>query len=116
MENFNFSLYPSLSTDQKSFYLHYDCKDGIRSEWLEVHIQDLKQVGVNLKGISNASYCNGKMLYLFKGFDMSCFIRKFEYKYKKKPIMLKVDNGEHSCIRQFKKLDKKELTNLQTYV
>lgn len=95
----SFALYPVQKAHEKAYYYHYDSKGG----WIEVHENDLLEVGIDLGAISKKSYHNphGRLVYLSPNHDIALFYFTFKAKYNKEPKVYLFDNGKYSAVRRF---------------
>jgi len=58
----------------RKFNFHYDAGHG----WLEVHLNDLYDVGLSPSDISRYSYKNGQWFYLEEDLDAGTFLKHYE--------------------------------------
>lgn len=93
----------------RKFKFHYDAGHG----WLQVHLNDLHELGLAPADFTKYSYRKGDWLYLEEDLDAGTFIREWERKsggFIK--IVAHIDDGYSSPIRDFDRLpDTRDLTD-----
>lgn len=91
----------------RKFKFHYDAGHG----WLQVHLNDLYDVGLAPADFTKYSYRKDDWLYLEEDLDAGTFIRSYE-KLRDMFDVIHIDDGYSSPIRQFDRLpDSTSLTD-----
>lgn len=95
----------------RKFKFHYDAGHG----WLQVHLNDLQDIGLAPADFTRFSYRNGDWLYLEEDLDAGTFIREWERKFDEFRVH-HIDDGYNSPIRNFERLpDSTSLTDEITF-
>ena len=80
----------------KTYKYHYDAGHG----WLEVDVEEIKQLKI-LDKISSYSYCNNGKVYLEEDCDFAIFANALNLT---KDNIIDVDDGDYSIIREYNHL------------